>query len=138
MEKVLDRGIKPFNVIVILKGHNWNLLIMHHQLLHSFARLGKPRLLLPYLILWLPPMPCCYLTHENAWEVQAQKQPHVFQGNHHKYLPPHVGFKAFYGGQPSMLESLGHSKKIHVELVKGTQIVHYIHVTNVKNLQVES
>lgn len=83
-------------------------------------------------------MPCYYLTHENVWEVQAQKQPHVFQGNHHKYLPPHIGFKAFYGGQPSMLESLGHSKTIHVELVKGTQIVHYIHVTNVKNLQVES
>jgi hypothetical protein len=62
----------------------------------------------------------------------------MFQGNHHKYLPLYVGFEAFYGGQPSMLESLGHSKKIPTKPMKGTQIVHYIHVTNVKNLQVES
>jgi hypothetical protein len=83
-------------------------------------------------------MPYYYLAHKNAWEVQAQKQPHVFECNHHKHLPPHVGFEALYGGQlPSMLESLVTPKKIFVEPVKGTQMVHYIHVTNAKKFQVE-
>ncbi len=37
-----------------------------------------------------------------------------------------------------MLVSWAHSKKILAELVKETQMVHYAHVTNVKNLQVKS
>jgi hypothetical protein len=62
----------------------------------------------------------------------------VFQGNHPNYLPPSINFGAFYEGQPSMLLSWAHSKKILVELVKETQMFHYAHVKNSENLQVKS
>jgi hypothetical protein len=62
----------------------------------------------------------------------------MFQGNHHNYLPPFINFGALYEGQPSMMVSWAHSKKILAKLVKETQMFHYAHIKNSGNLQVKS
>jgi predicted amidohydrolase YtcJ len=45
----------------------------------------------------------------------------------------YVDSKAPYEKQPSTMESQVHSRKTLVELVKETQKVHPIHVTNIEN-----